>query len=61
METFEFSNLGVDHCYDKPTPSDTSVNTQFEAMELEEDQVRNKFYTNNYLHRMKSIILTSTA
>ena len=57
METFEFSNLGVDHCYDKPTPSDT----QFEAMELEEDQVRNKFYTNNYLHRMKSIILTSTA
>ena len=40
MTTFEFSNLGVDRNYSGTEASDTSVNTQFEAMELEEDQVR---------------------
>ena len=38
MDTFEFTNVGVGRRYDEPEPSDTSVNTQFETMELEEDQ-----------------------
>jgi len=42
MNTFEFSNVGVERRYAEPEPSDPSVNTQFEAMELEEDQVKNK-------------------
>jgi len=33
MEAFEFSNVGVKRGYSEPEPSDTSVNTQFEAME----------------------------
>ena len=41
MDTFVFSNLGTGRRYVEPEPSDASVNTQFEAMELEEDQVRN--------------------
>ena len=38
LTTFEFTNRGVDRHYEEPDDSDTSVNTQFEAMELEEDQ-----------------------
>ncbi len=48
MTTFEFTNKGVDRHYDKPADSDASVNTQFEAMELEEDQVsKNKLFAQN--------------
>ena len=34
----EFTNQEVDRHYDEPEDSDASVNTQFEAMEFEEDQ-----------------------
>ena len=54
METFEFTNVGVKRGYEEHT----SMNTQFEAMELEEDQERNTICISNNLHKMKSIILT---
>jgi len=48
MTTFEFTNKGVDRHYDKPEDSDASVNTQFEAIKLEEDQVsKNKLFAQN--------------
>ncbi len=37
MDIFEFSNVGIErHCLDIEA-SDTSINTQFDTMELEED------------------------
>ena len=36
METYEFSNIGVDRHYEELQPSDTSINTQFDTMELED-------------------------
>ena len=39
METYEFSNIGVDRHYEELQPSDTSINTQFDTMELEDAEV----------------------
>jgi len=39
METYEFSNIGVDRHYDEHQPSDASINTQFDVMELEDSEV----------------------
>ena len=38
METYEFSNIGVDRRYEELQPSDASINTQFDTMELEDEQ-----------------------
>ena len=37
METYEFSNIGVDRRYEELQPSDASINTQFDTMELEDE------------------------
>ena len=39
MTTYEFSSTGVDRRYEDHQPSDTSINTQFDTMELEDAEV----------------------